>query len=259
MDLFRILQIGSDCLFCGCAVQSHQYVAASDMRHNFSQYPVKLDQLPIICHQCHTHLPFCINNCLVCGLPLTALELRSGSLTSPCGECLKNSPAFDYTVSVFHYQAPINRLITQLKYASQFRYLPLLTSYLSAKVEHFYRHQSLPQSLLPVPLHPSKLKARGFNQSSLIALELQRSLNIPILTSGVIRHKKTFAQSSLDSIQRQKNLKNAFQVLLKPPSHIAIIDDVVTTGATASELAKVLRLAGANRVDVWSLARAYDI
>ncbi|MDQ7049195.1 MAG: ComF family protein [Enterobacterales bacterium] len=259
MDLFSVLKIASDCLFCGCAVETIPSAADSHSTEVFTQYPVKLGQLPIICYQCHTHLPFCINNCLVCGLPLTPLELQASSLSSPCGECLKNSPAFDHTVSIFHYQAPINRLITQLKYASQFRYLPLLSSYLVAKISHFYRQQSLPQALVPVPLHPSKLKARGFNQSSLIAAELQKRLNIPILTSGVIRHKKTFPQSDLDAKQRQKNLKNAFQVLLKPPSHIAIIDDVVTTGATASELAKVLRLAGAKQVDVWSLARAYDI
>jgi len=265
MDLFNIFRIASDCLFCGCSVELGQQ--SSDKCHSndnpyfgvFTQYPVNTDNLSIICRQCHTHLPFCINNCLVCGLPLNPLELQTGNLNLPCGACLKNSPAFDYTLSIFHYQAPISRLITQLKYASQFRFLPLLTSYLVVKVKDFYQSQSLPQALIPVPLHPSKLRTRGFNQSSLIASALRYHLNIPILTQGIIRHKKTSAQSSLDQKQRQRNLKNAFRVEFQPPSHVAIIDDVVTTGSTASELAKVLRLAGASRVDVWSLARAYEV
>jgi len=109
-----------------------------------------------------------------------------------------------------------------------------------------------------VPLHPKKLQNRGFNQSRLITNQLAKSLKIKVLSSGIQRTKQTLAQSGLDSNERKANMRNAFAVSVKLPSHVAIIDDVVTTGMTASELTVQAKKAGAKRVDIWCVARAYE-
>ena len=191
-----------------------------------------------------------------------AANKRSERITNnniPCGECLKQSPPFDRTLSGFHYEAPINEFVTQLKYSAQFQLLPLLCDYLLNKIKENYLNKELPTALLPVPLHPNKQMQRGFNQSQLIAVQLAKSLNLQIVSKGIKRVKQTKAQSGLDSVERKSNVKNAFCIEVKLPNHVAIVDDVVTTGMTVSELAKQARSHGATQIDIWCLARAYDL
>jgi Predicted amidophosphoribosyltransferases len=115
----------------------------------------------------------------------------------------------------------------------------------------------LPEIIIPVPLHPQRFRERGFNQSIEIAKSLSRHLNIPIDTQSCIRKRNTLHQIDLPARQRQSNMKQAFKV--KQPMkarHIAILDDVMTTGSTVNELAKVLKQSGVNRVDIWVCGRA---
>jgi ComF family protein len=217
----------------------------------------------IICDDCHQRLPHSKNTCFSCGLPLadrsSHKDESASALLIPCGECLKNSPPYDKTLSAFHYETPVNDMITQLKYSAQFQCLPLLCEYLSEKIIQHYQNINLPELILPVPLHPKKRQLRGYNQSQLIASKLSKQLNIKLNHQGILRIKKTNAQSGLDSVERKRNMKNAFQINTELPKHIAIVDDVVTTGTTVSELSKQARQHGATQIDIWCLARAYDL
>ncbi len=113
-----------------------------------------------------------------------------------------------------------------------------------------------PDALIPVPLHPNRYAERGFNQADLLARHLAKSLPIPVLRGAVSRLKDQPAQSKLTASQREKNLQGAFRANLSlTDKHIAIVDDVVTTGATARALAQQLRKAGAREISLWAVAR----
>ncbi|MBV1908300.1 MAG: ComF family protein [Kangiellaceae bacterium] len=269
MDLFDLISIETDCYLCGCAVGPSRHVDSLYAKgrnttiNGESQIPIsqQLSSTSIICEYCLQLLPFSNSQCFTCGLPLSASpsdKLNQENSMGSCGACLSNSPKYDRLISAFHYQDPINEFITQLKYAAKLQLLKLLSDSLIARLSTSYREQEWPALLIPVPLHKKKLTKRGFNQSRLLANQLAKSLKIPVLKSGIKRTKNTQAQSGLDSIERKLNMKDAFRISEKLPNHIAIVDDVVTTGMTVSELTKQARLAGAKKVDVWCIARAYE-
>ncbi len=112
--------------------------------------------------------------------------------------------------------------------------------------------------LIPVPLHNLRMIKRGFNQSCELTNYVSKALDIPMLTTALRRHRNTKAQSGLSRKQRMKNVRGAFywHGSIKPAHHVALIDDVMTTGTTVTECARVLKKAGAKRVDVWLAARA---
>jgi ComF family protein len=112
-----------------------------------------------------------------------------------------------------------------------------------------------PQAILPVPLHPARLRQRGYNQALELARVVGRRLSIPVDASSCQRTRATRAQSELEERQRLQNIRGAFATTGRLPRHLAILDDVVTTGATVSELARALHRGGCERVDVWTLAR----
>jgi ComF family protein len=114
-----------------------------------------------------------------------------------------------------------------------------------------------PEVLLPVPLAYGRFCRRGYNQAIELGIHLQRQLHIPLHTDVLVRTRETIEQAGLGRRERRKNLRNAFAVARPLPGrHVAIVDDVVTTGSTVNELARVLKQAGATRVDIWALARA---
>jgi ComF family protein len=119
----------------------------------------------------------------------------------------------------------------------------------------------LPDALIPVPLHKLRLLKRGFNQAYELGAYASRLLNIPLLTSGLGRLRNTKAQSGLTRKQRRRNVRGAFywHGPGKPGRHVALIDDVMTTGTTVNECARVLKKAGAKQVDVWVAARAIPV
>jgi len=115
-----------------------------------------------------------------------------------------------------------------------------------------------PDMLIPVPLHRLRMIKRGFNQASELGTYISKVLGIPLLTTALRRHRNTKAQSGLSRKQRRKNVRGAFywHSLKTPDRHVALIDDVMTTGTTVTECARILKKAGAKRVDVWVAARA---
>lgn len=163
---------------------------------------------------------------------------------------------FNQTVILFAYLFPIDKLITRLKFQHQLINASLFGELLSNKISQLYHNQDLPSLLIPVPLHIKRLQERGFNQALEIAKPISKKLNIPIDKKNCMRIRHTEAQSSLSQSDRLKNMTNAFE--LKKPlkyKHIALIDDVMTTGQTLRELAKTLRQNGAEKIDVWCCAK----
>ena len=198
-----------------------------------------------LCRQCAAELPWLDAHCRQCALPLVnAGEERL------CGECLRRPPPFQRVWAPFRYSHPIDGLIKTLKYGDDLAAARLLGDLLADYLSR--RRVSIPDTVIPVPLHPRRLAQRGFNQ----ALELARRLGVPLAPHLVRRTRATAAQSRLDIRERRRNTLGAFQVTARRmPAHVAVIDDVLTTGATAAELTRVLRQAGAARVEIWVTAR----
>lgn len=206
-----------------------------------------------LCQGCLADLPDNACACRQCALPLPDLPLR----TACCGECLADPPLFDRVIAPWRYQFPVNRLISRYKYRRQRTLgMPLirgLAETLSAELEAHPERR--PDLLIPSPMHAAKQRRRQFNQAEDIAEQISRALAIPWTVTRVTRAHPGVAQSGLDRRARLVNLRTAFTVTGPVPARVAIVDDVVTTGATARALAKVLRQAGAEQVQVWALAR----
>ena len=197
------------------------------------------------CLGCYHDLPHIKTPCLQCGLPLTA--------NMPC-TCKAEDWPFAACLSAFAYQFPINELLFQ--YKSQAR-LALCNSFAQTLIAQIKKQQHpLPQVLMPVPLHPNKLKQRGFNQSLELAKVLSKQLHIPIDYHSLQSTQQTTQQKSLNKQQRLVNVQSSY-ALTRPLSvtHIALIDDVITTGATTKTLAYLLREHGATQIQAWSIAR----
>lgn len=201
-----------------------------------------LHDLPILphhCPQCAHFLPVNYKNALL------------------CGRCLKQAPPFKRTFALFPYDAPIISMITQLKFHHQLAYASLFGQLLARKIrQHWYHEDRLPDLILPVPLHTTRLRERGFNQAYEIARPAANALGIPVDLAGVFRCKMTSAQRQLSATQRKLNMQDAFVVnKTYKGEHLAVVDDVITTGQTVSELCRLLKIHGAGNIDVWCVAR----
>lgn len=203
-----------------------------------------------LCHSCYEHLPRNNRCCFQCA---EILEIKTTAFAL-CGRCLAKPPAFDKTYAPFIYQGAISHLITALKFSAHHPNARLLGTLLA---EHLKRFAEIPDCIVPVPLHKSRYRQRGFNQAIEIAGILSKELAIPLELASCQRHRDTPQQTRLSAKKRRKNLKHAFS-LIKPmrDRHVAIVDDVMTTGSTAHELAALLKQSGVRKVDVWVCARA---
>lgn len=207
-----------------------------------------------LCSACEAELPWLGGHCQICALPL---PLPSHSLT--CGACLRKPPAFERVEAAWRYDFPLDALITRFKHQAQWPLGRLLGDLLSHHLQHaFSEGLPRPDLLLPVPLSSRRLRQRGFNQAAMLTRWLSHSLQLPLAEHLLRRARDTAAQQQLTAAQRQRNLRQAFQ--LAPDGqvnglHLAIVDDVLTTGATAEAVARLLKKAGAARVDVYCLAR----
>jgi len=205
-----------------------------------------------LCGSCEAELPWLGGQCLVCALPLPSAGLS-------CGACLKRPPAFSRVEAPWRYAFPIDALVTRFKHQAKWPLGRLLAGLMSQHLLHsFTEGLPRPECLLPVPLAAKRLRRRGFNQATLLARWLSQSLQLPLEERLLQRIQDTPAQQELDAAARRRNLRRAFA--LAPGStiegrHLALVDDVLTTGATAESLARLLKKAGAARVDVYCLAR----
>lgn len=202
-----------------------------------------------LCANCHQALPFIARACQQCALPLAAASHDS----TRCGRCLKKPPMFDASLSALRYQGAVVGLVTGYKFHDRLLYSRLLAELLLPKI----LRGPLPDCIIAVPLHQRRLRARGFNQSHELGKIIAARLQLPLLSHAVVRTRDTPQQTGLDARQRRKNIRGAFEVVQPLDyQHVALVDDVVTTGSTVNELARVLKKAGAQTVTVWSIARA---
>nr|MDT0252132.1 ComF family protein [Endozoicomonas sp.] len=195
--------------------------------------------------------PLCFCSC--CGLPINDSE------TGLCSQCLKQPPLFDHCLAPFLYQFPVNRILQMVKYQSRLELINPIVKPLAELLMEFYEDDDWPEVMLPVPLHRKRLRERGYDQALLLAKALKKQLHFMELNIEdrlIKKQTNSVPQQSLDAKDRQKNIRNAFALRKQPQwDHVALIDDVVTTGATVSEITKLLKQNGVKRVDIWSIAR----
>ena len=180
---------------------------------------------------------------------------------SICGVCISKQRYWDYCFSAFEYKDSIKQLITQFKFHRNPALGNLLGCLLYQHIAKIYidNNDSLPEYLIPVPMHHSQLKYRGFNQSLILCKTISALFDIPIL-NAIKKTRKSHTQKGLSSLERKKTIKNSFRLNAKnfksiDINKVVIIDDVMTTGSTASEIAKTLKKSGVPNIDVWVLAR----
>jgi ComF family protein len=205
---------------------------------------------PNICPACTKDLPWIQAACLRCGLPLP-------STYRVCGQCLRVPPPYQRLQGLFSYDFPVDQLILGLKFQHHLLYARLLGSLMAECCARYYTTGiPLPSMLIPVPLHKQRLRQRGFNQATELAKWVKRRLGVPIGYGCLQRVKYTEAQMELPLAQRAGNVKQVFAAKRAIPEHVAVIDDVVTSGHTIQALSQVLQKAGAKQIDVWCIARA---
>ena len=206
-----------------------------------------------LCAGCEGDLPINSVACAICAEPLSSET--SGYLV--CGACLTRKPRFDASFCPFRYAYPLDHLVRGIKYHRAVAHGRVLSELLAARLQAMRRDVALPDTLLPVPLATRRYRERGYNQAIELARCVEKRLQIPMRTDLVVRSRDTHEQAALDKRERRRNIRGAFDVVhTLPGRHIAIVDDVVTTGSTVNELARVLKQAGASRVEVWAVARA---
>ena len=201
--------------------------------------------LPNLCDACARELPTLSSPCAFCGadaIPRTKL----------CPACTVRPPSVDRTVCALAYASPVDYLVGRLKFHQDLRIVPTLAGLLLRRVAP----GSGADWIAPVPITASRLRKRGFNQALELARVLSKGTGIPITRSTYRRRGADMPQSTLrDMSARRANVAGVFRVRGAIAGHVAIVDDVVTTGATVNELARCLKGAGAVRVDVWAVAR----
>ncbi|AWK13958.1 DNA utilization protein GntX [Candidatus Fukatsuia symbiotica] len=201
---------------------------------------------------------FCLRNlantpscCACCGLPSETPSL-------PCGRCLLNPPCWTNITFVSNYQPPLSTLIKRMKFDGMTQLAPLLARLLLLRWLNAKRHgeRIKPQRIISVPLHKYRCWQRGFNQSDLLARPLARWLNCDYHPRSLIRLHSTPPQQQLNAATRRKNLRGVFHCV--DPirgQHLALLDDVVTTGSTVTEIANLLLAQGAASLQIWCICR----
>lgn len=232
--------IPSKCILC-----TANFVISKEIYHLNSAHQRTL------CQHCIGSLSTITNACSVCNTPIKTSGL--------CGVCIKNNRYWDCCYAAFEYNGSIKKLISNFKYYNNPALGKLLGNLLYKHIVNNYEKE-LPDYLLAVPMHRKQLQHRGFNQSFILCQTLSKSLNVPVINL-IKKVKKTPAQKDLTSNERKKSLKNSFQIEkqfsknISSITKIALIDDVMTTGSTATEISKLLKKSGISVVEVWVLAR----
>lgn len=202
-----------------------------------------------LCPACQADLPRAVPACTGCALPLPRPDAFL------CPGCLRQPRAFDAAFAAYRYEFPVDSLVRRLKYGGDIAAARVLGTLLGRVAAS--GHALHVEALLPVPLHRRREAARGYNQAGEIARFAGRQLGLPVLSGYVRRRRATAEQVGLGSLERAENLRGAFELLRPlPVARVAIVDDVMTTGSTAEELACVLREGGAGWIECWAVARA---
>lgn len=210
----------------------------------------------LLCSGCNDDLPRIVNPCRRCGLPLPATQ----NVARICGRCLTDAPVHQTCIAPFSYDEPIRQLLNAFKHQEKLIYgalvAELLLEHLQAVLAGPVWNMGSSTLIVPMPAHPQKLRARGYNQALLIARTIARHLQLPLDYQSVVRVKSTPSQQGLSADERRRNMREAF--VCRAPlraDRVVIVDDVMTTGASCAALSEVLRDAGAEEVHIWVVAR----
>lgn len=202
-----------------------------------------------LCRACAADLPRNETACVLCAEPLSG-----ACAPQVCGGCLCDPPPFCSSFVPFRYAYPLDRLVHGLKFRSELACGSVLGQLFARCL--LARGEPLPDAIVPVPLAPRRYRQRGYNQASELALAISRATGIAVTSDVAIRERETAEQAGLDRKARRRNVSGAFAAVAPLRArHVAILDDVVTTGSTVRELAEVLQQAGAEQVAVWAIAR----
>jgi len=213
------------------------------------------DPVPFFCRTCwDTIHPLAGPACPGCGLPFASEVALTYSPDHRCLACRQDPPAFTRAWSCYAYEPPLQQAIHLFKYRGKI----MLAGALGALLRNARPDMPEIDLLMPVPLHPVRLREREYNQSLLLADELNRDLRLPLAYDNLVRLRATPPQTELSRSERLANLRRCFA--LRRPAQVAakrilLIDDVMTTGTTINECAKALRKAGAADVYALTLAR----
>lgn len=205
-----------------------------------------------LCGDCLDDLPWNLHACPACAQPVPAGQ-------GLCGACDRHLPPQTRTLAPLRYEFPVDHLVAGLKYRGRLAHAPLLGRLLADAVRE--AGGPLPDLLLPVPLHDRRLGERGYNQALEIARPLARELGLPLETRLLRRCRATAVQMSLGARERARNPGGAFAVdtarraALGRLARVAVIDDVMTTGATLDEIVRTLHAAGIPGIECWVVAR----
>ena len=202
-----------------------------------------------LCEGCWNDLPWNHSACQRCALPLVSKE------QGLCRNCARRMPPQDHAVVPWRYAAPVDHWLQALKFERQLSVLSTLSIGLIQQLSR--RAEPLPELLIPIPLHRNRRGQRGFNQSQELARVLADALSLHLKADALQRTRATATQSgSPSAAQRRRNIRGAFRVRADlQDRHIALLDDVITTASTMQEAAKVCRVAGAARIEIWAVAR----
>ncbi|MBI1195386.1 MAG: ComF family protein [Gammaproteobacteria bacterium] len=202
-----------------------------------------------ICPGCLRDLPWIRTCCRRCALPLPIDGL--------CGRCQRETPSYDMVRAPLIYRMPVDALLRGLKFHGRLDHVRTLAGLMTDHVRE--SGADMPDLLVPVPLHSRRLRERGFNQAAELAGCIGRGLGVRTDIRFCERIRSTAPQSDLNAAERRRNLRGAFRVVRpNPPSYVAIVDDVMTTGATAESLSRTLRRHGVERIEIWVCARTPD-
>lgn len=206
-----------------------------------------------ICDHCYYALPWLKNACTICALPLAE------QASHVCGQCIKDPPAFLSAKIPFRYDYPLNQMIVSFKFQQKLSRGKTLSQLLIDFLRDEYKDQQLPDGIIPVPMYWKRQLMRGFNQSEQLANDIARYFSIPLLKKVCTRKHHRQPQKGSDKITRKYNLQNVFSMSNKSHlihgKHLAVVDDVVTTGSTAREISNALIKQGAASVVIWAVAR----
>lgn len=206
------------------------------------------DDQPLLCRWCQQSLHQPCRKCRLCATPLPEHQAGNELL---CGRCQRRPPPWERLQVIGDYQIPYSLLIPRLKYSGQILLAPLLARLLADHLEG----DDPPEAIIPVPLHWWRQSWRGFNQAEEIGTALGELTGIPCDTRLLRRIRATPQQTRLSAGQRRRNLRGAFQIAPHHYRHVALLDDVVTTGATAGQLTRLLHESGITEVEVWAICR----
>ena len=199
-----------------------------------------------LCSACAASLPWNNLACPRCAQPQAHDQT--------CATCLEHPPPFDSAWSAFRLESPVQRGLHGLKYRADFLQAGLLGALMAQRL--LRRAAPLPQLILPAPLHVSRLVLRGYNQALELGRDLSQEIGIPCDARVLRKIRSTRDQIGLTLAQRRRNVQGAFAITQPlDGQHIALLDDVMTTGATLAELARACRAAGAVKIEAWSAAR----